>query len=404
MPYKAILIIFDGVGDLPYLELGNKTPLEAANKPNIDSMAKEGETGFMFTISPGVIPGSDTAHLALFGYDPERFYQGRGVYEALGAGFQLEEDDVAFRANLATLKDNIVIDRRAGREDTFMKELYEQINGLEIEDVKIIAKQTTEHRGVVIFRGRALSTRVSDVDPHEVNKPILKSEPLDYSAEAERCANVLNEFTIKSYGILNNSKYNRERESRGLLPGNIILLRGAGMYKRVNPLYERTSIKTACVAGGALYKGIARALGMTTYNVEGATGDKNTNLKNKLKYVLKAKEDHDLVFLHIKATDSFGHDGKVKEKKEFIEKVDKEIMKEIKENFDVVIITGDHSTPCIRKEHSGDSLPVLFYGKNCRKDNGIFSESNPNPSFMIRGLDLINMIGNKIEKNQKFGE
>ncbi|HDP73904.1 MAG TPA: 2,3-bisphosphoglycerate-independent phosphoglycerate mutase [Candidatus Woesearchaeota archaeon] len=404
MPKKAVLIVIDGLGDLPCPELKGMTPLEAAKKPVIDSLSAEGETGFMNTIAPGVIPGSDTAHLALFGYDPYLFYFGRGIYEALGAGFELEESDVAFRANLATLKDSIIKDRRAGRDDKYMKELYSSVDGMKIEDIKVISKHTSEHRGVVIFRGNGLSNLITDADPHKTGEKPLESKPKDNSLQADKAARLLNEFTRRGIELLSNSEWNQKRVKEGFLPGNVILLRGAGAYRKVDSLEKRFGIRMSCVAGGALYKGVARFVGMKVLNVLGATGDKNTSLKAKLDAAVKAKEESDIVFLHIKAPDSFSHDGKPVEKKQFIEKIDKEVMKEIKENFDVVALTGDHSTPCSMKEHSGDAVPVLVWGKNCRKDKGIFSESNPSPTLFIRGLDVLNILLSKIEKLDKFGE
>ncbi len=402
--YKAILVIIDGLGDYQYEELGNKSPLEAANKEIMDFMAKNGETGFLIPIAPYIIPGSDTAHLSIFGYDPYKYYQGRGVYEALGANLTLEENDIAFRANLAYVENNIVKDRRAGREPYLMDKLYEEINGLEIDDVKVIAKHTSEHRGVIIFKGLNLSNRVTDVDPHKLNVEIKESIPLDESKESKRTSEIVNKFTKKCMEILSRSEYNKERIKKGLLPANAILIRGAGKYKQVESIERRFNVKVSCIAGGALYKGIGRFLGMKVYDIPGATGDKNTNLKNKLEYALKAKEDSDIVFLHIKATDAFGHDGKFKEKKEFIEKIDKEIMKGLIGNFDLIVITGDHSTPCKRREHSGDPVPILAYGINVRKDHGYFSEVNPSPSLFLKGPDVMNYILNKIERLNKFGE
>ncbi len=404
MPKKAVFIVIDGLGDLPCPELKGKTPLEAAKKSVIDSMSEEGETGFMNTIAPGVIPGSDTAHLALFGYNPYLFYFGRGIYEALGAGFELEESDVAFRANLATLENGIITDRRAGRNDSHMKELYSAVDGMKIEDIHVISRHTSEHRGVVIFRGNGLSNLITDIDPHKTGEKPLESRPKDNSLQADKTARILNEFTRRIIGILNNSEWNKRRQEEGLLPGNVILLRGAGAYRQVDSVEKRLGIKMSCIAGGALYKGVARFVGMNVLNVPGATGDKNTSLKAKLDAALKAKEESDIVFLHLKAPDSFGHDGKPVEKKQFIEKIDKEVMKGIKENFDVVLITGDHSTPCAVKEHSADAVPILMWGKNCRKDNGIFSESNPSPTLFVRGLDVLNILLSKIEKLDKFGE
>ncbi len=394
----------DGLGDLQYRELGNRTPLEAAKTKNLDFMAKHGETGFMFTIAPGIIPGSDTAHLSIFGYPPEKYYFGRGLYEALGSGIELQENDIAFRANLGTIENGIITDRRAGRHSEFMKDLFKELDGITIEDVTIIAKHTSEHRGVVILRGPGLSDRISDVDPHKTGVPINYCQPLDDSEDAKKTARIVNQLMHTAMEILERSKNNALRKSHGLLPANALLIRGGAKYHTAEPIYEKTKAKFSCIAGGALYKGVAKFVGMNVIDVPGATGDKFTDLKAKLDAAIKVKQESDIVFLHIKATDSFGHDGDFKGKKKFIEKVDKEVIPGLIKNFDVVVVTGDHSTPCKRKEHSGDAVPLLIWGKNCRADKGVFSETNPNPTLFITGLDLMNIILNKIELLDKYGE
>ncbi|MDK2849861.1 MAG: 2,3-bisphosphoglycerate-independent phosphoglycerate mutase [Candidatus Woesearchaeota archaeon] len=404
MTYKAVLLILDGLGDFQYKKLGGKTPLEAAKTKNLDLMSKSGETGFMFPIAPGIIPGSDTAHLSIFGYDPHKYYFGRGLYEALGAGLELQEQDVAFRANLATIENNLIVDRRAGRKSDFMPSLFEELNGITIEDVTVIAKHTSEHRGVVVLRGPGLSDKISDVDPHKTGVPINYCQPLEDSEEARKTARIVNQLMHTANEILERSKNNALRKSHGLLPANALLIRGAARYHTCESIFDKTSARFSCVAGGALYKGVAKFVGMNVLEVPGATGDKFTNLKAKLEAAIKAKENSDVVFLHIKATDSFGHDGDFLGKKRFIEKVDREVIPGLMRNFDVVVVTGDHSTPCVRKEHSGDQVPLLVWGKNCRADKGVFSETNPNATLFIRGQDLINIILNKIEILKKYGE
>ncbi len=404
MTLKAVLLILDGLGDFQYRKLGVKTPLEAARAKNLNLMAKTGETGFMFSIAPGVIPGSDTAHLSIFGYSPKKYYFGRGLYEALGAGVELKEQDIAFRANLATIENNVLVDRRAGRKSDFLKSLFEELNGISVEDVTIIAKHSSEHRGVVVLRGPGLSDKISDVDPHKVGVPISYCHPLDDSEEAKKTARIINHLMHSANEILERSKNNALRKDHGLLPANALLLRGAAKYHTAEPIYEKTKAKFSCVAGGALYKGVAKFVGMDVVDVPGATGDKFTNLRAKLEAAIKAKENSDVVFLHIKATDSFGHDGDYVGKKQFIEKVDREIISGLMKNFDVIVVTGDHSTPCKRKEHSGDAVPLLIWGENCRADKGTFSETNPSPTLFIRGEDLINIILNKIELLKKYGE
>jgi len=316
----------------------------------------------------------------------------------------LQENDIAFRANLGTIENGIITDRRAGRHSEFMKDLFKELDGITIEDVTIIAKHTSEHRGVVILRGPGLSDRISDVDPHKTGVPINYCQPLDDSEDAKKTARIVNQLMHTAMEILERSKNNALRKSHGLLPANALLIRGGAKYHTAEPIYEKTKAKFSCIAGGALYKGVAKFVGMNVIDVPGATGDKFTDLKAKLDAAIKVKQESDIVFLHIKATDSFGHDGDFKGKKKFIEKVDKEVIPGLIKNFDVVVVTGDHSTPCKRKEHSGDAVPLLIWGKNCRADKGVFSETNPNPTLFITGLDLMNIILNKIELLDKYGE
>ncbi len=394
----------DGLGDYHYNEFNGLTPLEAAETPNLDSLSESGETGFHITIAPGIIPGSDTAHLSIFGYDPNKFYQGRGVYEALGSGFDLKHGDVAFRANLGYVKDGKVIDRRSGREPYLMDKIYDLFNDIEIDGVKIYSEHTTEHRGIIVLRGEDLSMRITDVDPHEVDVPYNESKPEVSIDSANKTAKIVNKFIERSHKILKGSKLNEIRKEKGLLPANFLLLRGAGNFTPVNSINKKFGISMACIAGGALYKGVSEFVGMDVYDVPGATGDANTDLESKREYAINASEEHDIVFLHIKATDSYSHDGDFTGKKEFIEKVDQKVFNEIADHFDTILVTGDHSTPCSMGEHSADKVPLFISGKNVRSDFGTFSEVNKNPTLYIKSIDIMSCLLNKLEKSEMFGE
>ena len=397
---KGLLLIMDGLGDI------GKTPLEAAQKENMDEMAKEGSLGFFISVGAGIPSGSDVAHLYLLGYTLED-YPGRGPLEALGRGINLREGEIAFRANLATIKDGVVVDRRVGRIPTELnREITKAISHITIDGVEFEYKTTMEHRGVVIMRGKGLSDKISDVDPHKTGVSIKKAKALDGSEEAKRTAELVNKYVEEVAQRLKDVDINKEREAKGKLPGNAILLRGAGMYRKVKPFEEKFGVKAACIAGGALYKGVAKYLGFDVIEVEGATGDKHTNLKAKAEAALRAKETHDIVFLHVKATDSFSHDGDWEGKKWMIERVDKEIVSRVKDKFDAIIITGDHSTPCSYKEHSGHYVPLLAYGKNVRKDETkAFSEKEAMKGGLgvLRGNDVMHMLINYIEKAKLVG-
>jgi len=403
MAGKAILVICDGLGDRL---IKNRTPLQMARRNNLNKLASKGVTGLMHTIAPGVIPGSDTAHLALFGYDPYTSYQGRGVYEALGAGLELEEGDIAFRCNFATVDERgIVRDRRAGRIKDVGPVLAKELDGQKVDSVRIVFKATTEHRGVLVLRGQGLSRNITDTDPHELNVPVLKSKPLDGTMEAKRTAFILNRFTDLSYEILSEHPINEEREKKGKPPANIVLSRGAGAYKSLDSLGDRYGIKTACIAGGALYKGVAKAVGMDVIEVEGATGTADTDLMAKAKAAKKALEDYDVVFLHVKATDNFSHDGDVKGKVRMIEKIDR-MIGELMKTDSYIIFTGDHSTPCSLRNHSADPLPIVIYGEGVIPDDvKKFDEVSCMKGGLghIRGMDVIPIILSLIGKTSIFG-
>jgi 2,3-bisphosphoglycerate-independent phosphoglycerate mutase len=402
MKEKAVLIVCDGMGDRP---VKGKTPLQMARKPNMDRLAKEGICGLMHTIAPGVVPGSDTAHLSIFGYDPY-YYEGRGVYEALGAGIELKRGDVAFRCNFATVDRALrVTDRRAGRLKNEGKDLEKVFAGIKIDDVKVIFKSTTEHRGVLIFRGSGLSCEVSDTDPHTTDEKVLDSKPLEESKEARKTSDVLNRFTLLSHKLLSENPLNEERERQGKPKANILLARGAGSYKRVESLYEKHGFKSACIAGGALYKGVAKAVGMDVIEVKGATGRVDTDLNAKAKAAKDALGKYDLVFVHIKGCDSASEDGNLSEKVKMIERIDK-LVGELMKSDAYLILTADHSTPVSLRAHSADPTPIVIHGKGVRVDDvKKFDEISCAKGGLghVRGLDVMPMIVSFMGYAKKFG-
>ena len=364
---KALLVVVDGMGDRSVKD--GKTPLQLATKPVLDGLAAKGATGLMSTIGPGIIPGSDTAHLALLGYDPDIYYKGRGPFEALGVGLDLREGEVALRCNFATVDDAFrIIDRRAGRLKDEGSILASSLQNLTIDGVEITFASSTEHRGVLILRGRGLSPAISDTDPHSGEKTsLLQSKPLENTPEAEKTARVINAFVKKSWEILRSHPLNGEREKQGKLPANILLTRGAGIYQKVDSLKERYGISSCCIAGSALYKGVARYVGMDILKVKGATGRVDTDIEAKAEAARAALENYDFVFIHVKGADNASHDGNLKDKLCMIEKVNRlaDILK--KENA-WLVVTSDHSTPLRIKRHSADPVPVMIYGEGIRKD------------------------------------
>jgi 2,3-bisphosphoglycerate-independent phosphoglycerate mutase len=376
MLQKVVVLIIDGLGDRPIKEFGGRTPLEAANTKNFDKIAKKSECGLMHTLGRGVRPGSDMSHLAIFGYAPETYYSGRGPIEVAGLGIELKPGDVALRGNLGTVDDNLIIkDRRAGRIRV-VEPFTRLLDGIKIDGVRFIVKPGTAYRAGVIMQGENLSSQIIDADPHVENMPVREVKPTDGSPEASRTADLLNRFLKKSHEILKSSDLNKERIKKGELEANFLLLRGAGQYKKIPTFEERYGLKPCCIAGGGLYKGIGAFLGMNVLQVPGATGLWDTDVEAKFRAALEQLKSHDFVFIHVKATDSLAEDGDFKGKKNFIEKIDKalEIFTHLEENT-LLIVTADHSTPCMLKAHSADPVPILFHGRGVRVDHvSVFNE------------------------------
>ncbi|MFA5772008.1 MAG: 2,3-bisphosphoglycerate-independent phosphoglycerate mutase [Thermoplasmata archaeon] len=404
---KILIVICDGVGDRPVKELGNKTPLQVAEKKNLNRLAKNGACGLLDTISPGVRPGSDTSHLALLGYDPYEVYTGRGPFEAIGVGLDVKPGDVAFRCNFATVDSNLIVkDRRAGRIKNGTKELAGKLDGMVIDGIKVIFKEGVEHRGVLVLRGEGLSSKISDPDPHVTDVPIHESSPLEKGAE--KTARVLNKFVKESYSILNNHPVNKERVKNGENPANIILPRGAGVVPHIQRFEDKYKLNAVCVVGIPLVRGICRFVGMGAIEVKGATGGLDTDMLAKADAVIKALGEYDLVLMNIKAPDLCGHDGDAKGKVRIIEKIDKAIGRicdGVSDNV-IIAVTGDHSTPVTAKDHTGDPLPLLISGKGVRADSVTqFDEISVASGSLhrLRGKDLMPVLMDLAGVSEKFG-
>lgn len=411
MVNKVLMIIMDGLGDRPIKEFEDKTPLEKACTPNFNKIVQKSQCGLMSSLGKFIRPGSDTAHLAILGYDINTYYSGRGPIEVSGIGMDLHEGDIAFRGNFGTVDDNLnITDRRAGRI-TEVSEFAKALDGIIIDGIEFIVKPAVAHRAGVIMRGKGLSSNITDNDPHVVGEKVRKVIPTDNSKEAIFTANVLNKFMKQSYDILKNLEANKIRKQEGKLEANFLLLRGAGTYpqgmQKFNTKYGFN--KSACVAGGGLYKGIGAFLGMDIINVDGATALPNTNIDNKIETTIDLlnNKNYDFVFLHIKPTDSLAEDGNYLGKKDFIEKVDKSIQKLETLNDDVlIIITSDHSTACELKAHSADPVPIMFCCNGILSDDVVeFSErafSKGGLGF-IEGKDVMQLVLNILGKLPLIG-
>ncbi|MGN0092869.1 MAG: 2,3-bisphosphoglycerate-independent phosphoglycerate mutase [Methanobrevibacter sp.] len=410
---KGMILVMDGMGDRPIKELNNQTPLQAANTPNMDQMAKEGITGIMDSIAPGIRPGSDTAHLSILGYDPYEVYTGRGPFEASGVALDVIPGDIAFRCNFSTMDENgIVTDRRAGRIREGTRDLVEKLNTMVLDDyndIKIIFKESTGHRAVLVLRGEGLSDKVSDADPKVEGKAPAEVVALDGSAEAEKTADILNKVVVKTYEMLKDHPVNLERIKNDLPPANVVIPRGAGAVPEVEPINDKYEINSACIAETGLIMGIARFAGMDVIEMEDVTGGVDTNLDNIRDTIIDQvkNSDHDFFLINIDGADEAGHDGNIKQKVEFIEKVDKVVMSELLKLDDVYIfLTADHSTPISVKNHTGDPVPILIRGPEVRTDD--VEEYNEFATYKgglcrIRGSDVMNIMMDYMNYSHKFG-
>lgn len=385
---KTLLVILDGLGDRPIKAFDGHTPLEAADTPNMDKMAQNGVCGVMNSMPENLYPTSEEAHLALFGYDFKKDHPGRGPLEALGIGAKLKQDELAFRVDFGTVDEDLkLIDARAGVIES-VKELCKAIGDVEIDGVKFRIYPSLLYRGVLVLSGNPVKnylkkgkSAVSDTDPHKAGPHklgvrVLHPKSFGDSKEGKTVARALERYQYLTHEILNEHKVNKKRVKRGKLPANFILTRGGGHLKKIEGFKEKYGYSAACIAGAPLYKGIGEYLGMKTIKVKGATGKLDTNIKAKVKATIKALKKYNFVFLHIKGTDMAAEDyGDAKMKRDFIEKIDKELGKILSEKNVIVTVTGDHATLCETRDHSSDIVPVLIFGKDERDEVSKFGES-----------------------------
>jgi 2,3-bisphosphoglycerate-independent phosphoglycerate mutase len=357
---KIIFLILDGLGDIPNPAFEYQTPLEAARKPNIDDLArKRGVLGRIIPVDVGITPGSGPGHLSLFGYDPVACEIGRGVLEALGLNMDLQDGDLAARANFCTIKDGLVTDRRAGRIPTEETErlcalITEKIP--EVEGVRIIIKPGKSHRFAVILRGRGLSDKLSDADPHKDNKPFAYTTAK--AKEADFAAQVVNTFMRKILDLLKDEKI-----------ANGALLRGFSQKPDITPFSTKYRMKALAIATYPMYRGIAKVLGMDVRHEPKAYDESIRILKENY-------NDYQFFFFHVKETDLAGEDGNFPEKVKAVENTDKLIPEIMGLNPQVLVMTGDHSTPCLFKGHSFHPVPLMIVTGTGETDGKVFHEKN----------------------------
>jgi 2,3-bisphosphoglycerate-independent phosphoglycerate mutase len=356
-PSKIVMLVIDGLGGLPDAKTG-KTELETAHTSHLDHLAKKGVCGLIDPVSPGVTPGSGPGHLALFGYDPLRFTIGRGVLEALGIGFELKKNDVAARGNFCTVDGRgLITDRRAGRITTDKcAELCTLLGQIKLEGVELFVLPVKGHRFLLALRGDALAAEVSDTDPQQTG--VAPNMALATEPQAKHTAHIVNTFTSEASEIL--ARHH---------PANMTLLRGFSKLSDIPSMPEIYKLTPAAIASYPMYKGLAKLVGMKIFSADG-------DIKEELNILTRYYGEHDFFYIHVKETDSAGEDGDFKRKVRVIEQVDAALPQLLNLKPEVIIVTGDHSTPALLKGHSWHPVPVLLHSQWCRPDNvNGFSES-----------------------------
>ena len=415
---KLIYVVIDGMGDMPIKALGNKTPLEAALTPSMNSLAKNGRTGLMYSVGRGVAPESDVAVISLLGYDPFKFSTGRGVIEAVGAGIGMEDGDLALRCNFATLgKGREILDRRVKR--SLSTEEAAELSQAANENITLEScpstfefKNTLGHRAVLVFKSKekCLSSRITNSDPAydivngigvatpDVEMLLRKSKPLDETEEARSAAELVNEFIEKSHNLWENHEVNRKRAAEGKLKANVVLTRDAGnRLPKLFSINKEYDVNFAALADMHAENGIAKLAGMHSSLLPPPSGNIENDCEIRVKRLLEILPNFDCFYIHLKGPDEPGHDGNYRLKTKLISEIDKyffgSLLRQVSLSETIFCITSDHATPCELKVHSDTPVPVLISGEGVKKDGGSkFSEkacSNGSLGIINHGYDLM---------------
>jgi 2,3-bisphosphoglycerate-independent phosphoglycerate mutase len=378
----------DGLGGLP-IQTGGPTELEAANTPNLDALAALSMCGLHQPVGTGITPGSGPAHLALFGYDPLTYQVQRGVLEALGVDFPLQRQDVAARGNFCTMDDEgRLTDRRAGRIPTELgAKLCDLLSEIELPGVELFVKPVKDYRFLFVLRGPGLSDAISETDPQMTGVP-----PLDPSAlqpEAARTAELVRLFLEKAQDVLKDHH-----------PANSMVLRGFAQTPDWPTFTQVYGMRAAAIALYPMYRGVAKLVGMEVLDVHG-------DLEDEFALLEQAWADYDFFFVHIKPTDSAGEDGAFDRKVGIIEQVDALLPRLLALDPDVVVVTGDHSTPAALKAHSWHPVPAMLYAKTGRRDSVTrFGETACLSGGLgphLPGCDLLPLALAHAQRMKKFG-
>ena len=387
---KIIYVLLDGVGDLPHPDLAGKTPLEAAATTHMDTLAKNGIMGEVISVGKGIAPESDIAVFNMLGYKFQHSdYAGRGVIEAIGIGVDFKDGDLALRGNFATLdNEGKIIDRRAGRKierddaEKISKEIENEIK-FSNPNASVVIAPTIGHRIIIRLRDdKPLSAEITNTDPAYARVDgmgiakavsdfmrIEKCIPMEQTEDASNAAKLVNEFTEQSLEIMKKSDVNKQRAQKNKKLLNSILLRDAGnKYPNVKPINELHTMNFSCIVDMPVEVGISNILKMKTFNAGGLT-----DYEEKAKVAAQAMKTENAIYVHLKGPDEFGHDGDAIGKMKNIEEIDKRFFGTLLDNIDTskiaVMISADHSTPCINKGHSDDPVPLLISGDMITNDD-----------------------------------
>ena len=346
---KVVLLVMDGLGGIPREE-GGPTELEAAKTPNLDKLASRAICGLHEPVGAGITPGSGPAHLGVFGYDPIRYQVGRGVLAALGIGHPLTKKDVAARGNFCSIDDQgLVTDRRAGRIGTETnQELCKLLSEIDIPGVDVHVKTVKEHRFLLVLSGDGLSGDIADTDPQQTGYAPL--EPTGRSAEAEKTVEALKTFVSKAEDVLKDQH-----------PANMLLLRGFAKFPDWPRFNDVFGVRAAAIASYPMYRGVGKLIGMEALEAGADIEDEIATLRANW-------NDYDFFYVHVKKVDSSGEDGDFDRKVSVIEHTDRVLPDILDLDPDVVVVTGDHSTPAVLKAHSWHPVPTLLYSKYARPD------------------------------------
>lgn len=366
---KHVIIIGDGMADHPLDELNGKTPLQVADKPNIDRIASKGMSGKMKNVPEGMSPDSDVAIMSILGHDPKKYYTGRGPLEAAGLGVDLEDSDLAFRCNFITVEDGKIKDYSAGHlSDEESKKLLDTVSDKygNIGDFY----WGVDYRHLFVLKNVDGNVDLSSMPPHHALDESVEDHLIE--PQDDEIAETLNEMMLDSRKHLSEHPVNEKRSEEGKKPANYIWIWGQGKKPSLESIKGKCGVGGSIISAVTLVKGLGALSGMEVFDVPGATGYYDTNYEGKADYGLRALEDHDLVLIHVEAPDEAGHAGDVEKKIEAIENLDERlvgrVMDGLEDEFSISIMP-DHPTPVEIRDHVSEPVPFSVYSTEGSSDS-----------------------------------